>query len=171
MCAVVAEYGGRPVSSAGDDLLAEFSSVLAALRAAVALQSGLHERNRVLPPESRLHFRVGVHSGDVLEVDGALFGHSVNVTARLQGLAAPGGVAVSAAVHEQAKGRVPLRFRDGGFRRVKNLPDRLRVYHAVPAGAAVGRLPSRLVAIGGWLGPALVTAVVVAAASFAVLLP
>jgi adenylate cyclase len=129
MHSAVNSYGGRTVGGAGDSLLAEFPSVERAVRAAIAIQDGLRLANQRLSPQHQLEFRVGVNLGDVLDDGDDLHGHTVNVAARLQALAAPGGITLSAAVHEQVKGKLGVALRDGGWRRVKNIAEPLRVFH------------------------------------------
>lgn len=140
MQVVVATHGGRAVGGAGDSLLAEFGGVEWAMRAAIAMQERLRRANQELNPQHRLEFRVGVNLGDVLDDGDDLHGHSVNVAARLQTLAAPGGIALSAAVREQIRDQLGVRFRDGGWRRVKNIAEPLRVFH-VDGGETPGMAP------------------------------
>ena len=134
MQVVVATHGGRAVGRAGDSLLAEFASVEGAVRAAIAMQDRLRRANQRLSPQHRLHFRVGVNLGDVLDDCDDLHGHSINVAARLQTLAAPGGIALSAAVREQIRDKLGVPLRDGGWRRVKNISEPLRVFHVAGGG-------------------------------------
>lgn len=129
MRAVIDAHDGWAVGGAGDSLLAEFGSVERAMRAAVAMQEQLSCANWELSPERRLEFRVGVNLGDVLDDGGDLHGHSINVAARLQMLAAPGGIAVSGAIRDQIESRLDIALRDGGWRRVKNIAEPLRVFH------------------------------------------
>jgi adenylate cyclase len=129
MQVAVATHGGRTVGGAGDSLLAEFGSVEQAMRAALAMQDRLYRANQQLSPQHRLHFRLGLNLGDVLDDGDDLHGHSVNIAARLQTLAAPGGIALSAAVREQIGDRMGVSLRDGGWRRVKNIAEPLRVFH------------------------------------------
>lgn len=141
--ALAAAHEGRVAGGAGDSLLVEFPSMVQAVRAAATIQDRLWQRNRLVPPARRLEFRIGVHAGDVIADGAGIFGHSVNVAARLQALGTPGGVVVSGTVHEQVQGKVPLAFRDGGRRRVKNLPRPVRVYHLVdPARLDPARAPA-----------------------------
>jgi adenylate cyclase len=129
MQAAVNTHGGRTVGGAGDSLLAEFPSVERAVQAAITMQDRLRQANQRLSPQHQLEFRVGVNLGDVLDDGDDLHGHSVNVAARLQALATPGGIALSAAVHEQVKGKLGVALRDGGWRRAKNIAEPLRVFH------------------------------------------
>jgi adenylate cyclase len=107
----IAEHRGRLVKTTGDGLLVEFASVVDALRCAVEIQRAMAERNSDAPAERRIEFRIGIHQGDiVVEKDGDIFGDGVNVAARLEGLAQPGGICVSARVHEDAAGKLDLTF-------------------------------------------------------------
>jgi adenylate cyclase len=99
----IAEHRGRVVKTTGDGLLAEFASVVDAVRCAVAFQEGMAERNSGTPEDRRLDFRIGVNLGDVIIQDGDIFGDGVNVAARLEGLAEPGGIVVSGTVHEHVR--------------------------------------------------------------------
>src|SRR6266404_8110817 len=96
--AKIAEHRGRIVKTTGDGLLVEFASVVDALRCAVEMQAALAESNAAIPPDRRIDFRIGINVGDVVVEDGDIFGDGVNVAARLEGLAEPGGICVSARV-------------------------------------------------------------------------
>jgi adenylate cyclase len=124
----LAEHHGRVVKLMGDGLLAEFASVVEAVRAATEMQKAMAERNAILPEGKRIEFRIGVNLGDVV-IDGEdIHGDGVNVAARLEGLAEPGGVCVSAAVHDQVRDRMELRFEDLGKQQVKNIDRPVRVW-------------------------------------------
>lgn len=139
--ALFARFEGRVVGGAGDSLLAVFPSVVQAVRAAFVTQRALRRRSRRLPAEQALQFRIGVNVGDVLADGVDVYGHSVNLAARVQGLAEPGGVTVSQAVVEQIRHRPEFGFRYGGMHRVKNLPVAIHVYHVVRL-RRVGQQPS-----------------------------
>ena len=126
--AKIAEYRGRLVKTTGDGLLAEFASVVDAVRCAVDVQRGMAERNADVAPHSRVEFRIGVNVGDIVIEDGDIFGDGVNVAARLEGLADPGGICVSARVQEDCEGRVDVGFADQGEQQLKNIARPLRVY-------------------------------------------
>jgi class 3 adenylate cyclase len=102
----VLEDRGRIVKTTGDGLLVEFSSVVDALRCATQWQRGIDERNAAVPGDDRIEFRIGVHQGDIVVEDGDIFGDGVNVATRLEGLAEPGGICVSARVQEDVAGRL-----------------------------------------------------------------
>src|SRR5215469_7221116 len=104
----ISEHRGRVVKTTGDGLLVEFASVVDALRCATAIQNALAERNAGVAVEKRIEFRVGIHQGDIVVEDGDIFGDGVNVAARLEGLADPGGICVSARVQEDAAGRLDV---------------------------------------------------------------
>ncbi len=132
----IAEHHGRLVKTTGDGFLAEFSSVVDALRCATELQAGMAERNATIPTDKRIEFRIGINVGDVVVEDGDIFGDGVNVAARLEGLAEPGGICVSARVQEDAAGKLDISFEDLGEQQLKNIARRVRVYRARAAGTA-----------------------------------
>ncbi len=140
----IAEHKGRIVKTTGDGLLVEFASVVDALRCAAEMQTAMAEVNAPLPPERRIEFRIGINMGDIVVEDGDIFGDGVNVAARLEGLAEPGGICVSARVQEDAAGRLDLAFEDIGEQALKNIARPVRVYRVRDAGAAA-RSPSALV--------------------------
>src|SRR5215813_13572148 len=115
----VKEHRGRIVKTTGDGLLVEFGSVVDALRCAVEVQRGMTGRNTAVPPDNRIEFRIGINMGDIVVEDGDIFGDGVNVAARLEGLAEPGGICVSARVQEDAAGRLDLVFEDIGEQQLK----------------------------------------------------
>ncbi|WP_375453993.1 HlyD family efflux transporter periplasmic adaptor subunit [uncultured Methylobacterium sp.] len=152
--AEVARFGGRVFNTAGDAILAEFPSGVEALRAGLAIQAGLDALDRDDPADRRVRFRMGLTIGDVVEQDGDLLGDAVNVAARLEGLAEPGGLCLSRTVQEAVSGKVAVAFRDIGPQRLKNIPRPVHAYRVVmprdPA-AAVPRpaRPRRLMLAGG----------------------
>jgi adenylate cyclase len=121
-------HRGRIVKTTGDGMLVEFGSVVDALRCATAVQAGMAERNAALPAERRIEFRIGINVGDIVVEDGDIFGDGVNVAARLEALAEPGGICVSARVQEDAAGRLDLAFEDLGEQSLKNIARPVRVY-------------------------------------------
>ena len=128
----IAGHKGRIVKTTGDGLLVEFASVVDALRCAAEIQAALAESNAALPPDRRIEFRVGVNVGDVVE-DDDIFGDGVNVAARLEGLAEPGGICVSARVQEDTAGKLDLAFEDMGEQSLKNIARPVRAYRVGPA--------------------------------------
>jgi class 3 adenylate cyclase/TolB-like protein len=135
---LIVAHGGRIVGTAGDSLLADFSSVVGALNCAVEMQRAARAINDPLPPERRLELRVGVNLGDVI-VDGEdIFGDGVNIAARLEALAAPGTVCISQTVYDQVRNKLDLGYRPLGSHRVKNIAEPIRAY-AVGTPAAAPR--------------------------------
>jgi len=152
---VIEFHDGRILGTAGDSVLAEFASPVEALRCAVEIQAALHTRNDSLPESSRLQFRIGINLGDVMEKDDDLLGDGVNVAARLESIAEPGGICVSSSVYDQVAGKLDLGFVELGEQTLKNIPRPIRVYRVAPraAGAAKeepARAPRR--ALLRWLG-------------------
>ncbi len=125
---VIDVHGGRKVHEAGDAILAEFQSVTAAVNAAVKFQRLMAARNAELAEGERLEFRVGVNLGEVIHDRDDIYGDGVNLSARLQELAEPGGVCVSGTVYEQVQGKVEHAFEDLGHQKVKNIAQSIRVY-------------------------------------------
>ena len=124
----VAEHRGRVVKNTGDGFLAEFPSVIDAVRCAVEVQRGMADRNAGTPPEKRIEFRVGINLGDVIVEEHDIFGDGVNGAVRLEGLAEPGGVCISGTVRDHIGDRLPYAFEDLGEQQVKNIARPLRVY-------------------------------------------
>src|SRR5215813_14192195 len=125
---MIATHQGRLVKTTGDGLLVEFGSVVDGLRCATEIQAGMAERNTSVPQSDRIEFRMGLNVGDVVVEDGDIFGDGVNVAARLEGLAEPGGICVSARVQEDAAGKLELHFEDMGEQQLKNIARTVRVY-------------------------------------------
>jgi adenylate cyclase len=139
----ITEHRGRIVKATGDGLLIEFASVVDALRCAVEVQEAMHDKNAGVPPAERIEFRVGIHQGDVVVEDGDIFGDGVNIAARLEGIAEPGGICISARVQEDATGRLDLAFDDLGEQALKNIARPVRVYRVVhPVGGNMPNPPS-----------------------------
>jgi len=124
----IAAHNGRLVKTTGDGFLVEYSSVVDALRSAIEIQAGIAERNDRVPQDQRIEFRIGLNVGDVVVEDGDIFGDGVNVAARLEGLAEPGGICVSARVQEDVAGRLDLAFEDMGEQQLKNIARPVRTY-------------------------------------------
>jgi adenylate cyclase len=133
----IAEHRGRIVKTTGDGLLAEFSSVVDALRCATEVQAGMAEQNAAVPADLRIEWRIGINFGDIVVENGDIFGDGVNIAARLEGLAAPGGICVSARVQEDAAGKLNLAFEDLGEQQLRNIKRPVRVYSI--GGSAVSR--------------------------------
>jgi class 3 adenylate cyclase len=119
----IAEHKGRIVKLMGDGLLAEFASVVDAVACAAALQAGMAERNADVPEPRRIVLRIGINLGDVIIEGDDIYGDGVNIAARLEGLAEPGGICVSAKVHDEVANKLALGFEDLGARELKNVGD------------------------------------------------
>ncbi len=136
---LIEQHHGRFVNSAGDSVLAEFGSVVNAVHCAVEIQTTLKSENANIPPERRMEFRIGVNLGDVM-VDGEqIYGDGVNVAARLESLADPGGICIAGTVHEQVRDKLALSYKDGGEQEVKNIARPVRVFRVMLEGEAVTR--------------------------------
>ena len=138
----IAEHRGRIVKTTGDGLLVEFASVVDALRCATEVQAAMTERNGAVPTDNRIEFRVGIHQGDIVVEDGDIFGDGVNIAARLEGLAEPGGICVSARVQEDAAGKLDLAFEDIGEQQLKNIARPVRVFRVRGERGRRRRLPA-----------------------------
>ena len=154
----IAEHGGRIANTAGDSLLIEFSSVVEAPRCVIDIQHAMAERNRETPEDRRIAFRVGVNVGDVIEQDGDLLGDGVNIAARLEGLAEPGGICLSRAVRDQVRDKMDVAFEDLGEVEVKNIARPLRVFRVVLDDSAKSVKSSRA-AKPRWRNPAIAAAI------------
>jgi TolB-like protein/Tfp pilus assembly protein PilF len=132
----VKEHQGRVVKHTGDGALVEFASVADAVRCAAEIQRAMVDRDAEMPGERRIRFRMGVNLGDVIAEDGDIFGDGVNIAARLEALAEPGGVCISRTVRDQVRDKLPYRFADMGERSVKNIARPVRVYAWRPEAAA-----------------------------------
>jgi adenylate cyclase len=133
---LIAEHRGRIANTAGDSVLAEFPSVAESLYCALAVQQAISKHNEGFPSDRRMMFRIGIHLGDIMIKDGDLFGGAVNIAARLQALAEPGGICVSAAVREHVGPRLATIFNDAGAQRVKNIAEPVHVYRVAASGTA-----------------------------------
>jgi adenylate cyclase len=131
---LVAKHGGRLVKSTGDGVLLEFPSVVDAVECAVAVQAVMDQRNEGVPADRRMLFRIGINLGDILTEGDDILGDGVNVAARLEGIAQPGGICVSASAYDQVRGKVAVEFTDLGEQRLKNIDRPVRVYAAKSMG-------------------------------------
>jgi TolB-like protein len=134
----IAAHRGHIVKNTGDGLLAEFGSVVDAVRCAVDVQRGMAERNSGLAPNTRIEFRIGINIGDVIEDNGDIFGDGVNVAARLEAIAEPGGICVSDDAHRQVRDKLDIAFDDAGEQNLKNIERPVRVFN-VRDGVAEAR--------------------------------
>src|SRR5215831_202291 len=138
----IAEHHGCVVKTTGDGFLAEFPSVVDAVRCSVEVQRGMAARNRTTPQEERIEFRIGINLGDVIAEEHDIFGDGVNVAARLEALAEPGGNCVSRVVRDQVRDRLDYAFEDMGERQVKNIARPVRAYALRPECIAASPTPS-----------------------------
>jgi len=129
-------HRGRVVKTTGDGILIEFLSVVDAVRCALDVQRGMVRQNADVAAEKRIEFRVGINVGDVVVEGEDLLGDSVNVAARLEGIAEPGGICISETAYQQVRDKVDARFQDAGDQQLKNIPRPVRVYRVRPSGAA-----------------------------------
>src|SRR5246127_1173938 len=136
----VAEHRGRVVKNTGDGMLAEFSSVVDAVRCAAEVQRGMADRNAEIPENKRITFRVGINLGDVIAEPDDIYGDGVNVAARLEALSEPGGICVSRVVRDQIRDKLPYPFEDKGEQSVKNIARSVRVFALRPE--AIAELPA-----------------------------
>jgi len=132
----IAEHRGRLVKTTGDGFLVEFGSVVDGLRCAAEVQREMAGRDAEMPPERRIEYRIGINVGDIVVEDGDIFGDGVNVAARIEGLAEPGGIFVSARVQEDAAGKLNLAFADIGEQQLKNIARPVRVYRVCDPDSA-----------------------------------
>src|SRR5215468_9902902 len=137
----IAEHRSRIVKTTGDGLLAEFASVVDAVRCAVEVQREMIARNAATPAERRIEFRMGINLGDIIIEDGDIFGDGVNIAARLEALAEPGGICLSAAAYEQVRDRLDLAFDDLGEQQVKNIARPVRTYRVALGASSRAALP------------------------------
>jgi TolB-like protein/class 3 adenylate cyclase len=139
---IVREFGGRLVKTTGDGVLLEFPSVVAAVECAIAIQKQMVERNDGIPEGKRVLYRMGVNLGDVLIEGDDILGDGVNIAARLEGIAEPGGICISSSAYDQVRGRIEAAFADLGEQSLKNIARPVRAY-AVKTGSAGLALPPR----------------------------
>jgi TolB-like protein/class 3 adenylate cyclase len=132
--ALVAKHGGRLVKTTGDGVLLEFPSVVDAVECAVAVQAVMDQRNEGVPVDRRMLFRIGINLGDILIEGDDILGDGVNIAARLEGIAQPGGICVSASAYDHVRGKVEVEFADLGEQRLKNIDRPVRVYTAKSRG-------------------------------------
>ena len=130
----ITDYRGRIVKNTGDGALVEFASVIDALRCAGEIQCGMEEQNTDVPQDKRIEFRIGIHVGDIIIADDDIFGDGVNIAARLEGIAEPGGICISSSAHDQVRDKLELRFIDLGEQTLKNIARPIRAYAVVRDG-------------------------------------
>src|SRR5512139_3963309 len=142
MASSIQHHRGRVVGTAGDSVLAEFASVVDAVQCAVEIQQVLRAKNAMLSETRRMEFRIGINLGDVIEEGDTIYGDGVNIAARLEGMAEPGGIYISESAYYQIENKLPLRYDYLGEHEVKNIVKPVRVYKAqIEPEAASSRPP------------------------------
>src|SRR5262245_29178166 len=144
----IAEHRGRIVKRTGDGVLLEFASAVDATRCAMEMQRGMGDRNALVPPDKRIELRIGIHVGDIIFEDGDIFGDGVNIAARLESIAEPGGICISDDAYRQVRGKLDTAFEDLGERELKNIARSVRVHQLLTitkpaATVAALALPSK----------------------------
>ena len=138
---LVQQYRGRIIDTPGDNILADFTSVVDAVNCAVEIQRELAERNAALPDNRKMQFRIGVNLGDVIDEDGRIYGDGVNIAARVESLAEAGGICISGRAHDQVENKLGLEYEDLGKHEVKNISRPIQVYRVLSyPGAAAHRV-------------------------------
>ena len=164
------QFRGRVVDSPGDNILAEFSSVVDAVNCAVEIQRDLAERNAELPYNRKMEFRIGVNLGDIIEEDGRIYGDGVNIAARVESLAEAGGICISGRTHDQVENKLGLEYEDLGKHEVKNISRPIQVYRVLsyPGAAAHRVLQAKETLARKWRRLAMLAAVMVAVAGMGI---
>lgn len=157
---LIARQNGRLVGTAGDAVLVEFGSTVEAVRCAMSVQEDLAVRNAELTEDRRMRFRIGINVGDVMVEGDDLFGDGVNVAARLEGLAEPGGICISGSAFDQVKNKLSIGFEDIGPQQVKNIAEPVPVFRIAPGPVSVAAGAAPIVATR-WRNPAIAAVVVV----------
>jgi TolB-like protein/Flp pilus assembly protein TadD len=155
----ITEFSGRVVKTTGDGVLVEFPSVVDALRCAVTIQLAIAEREAATPEENRITYRIGINLGDIIVEDDDIYGDGVNVAARLEALAEPGGIFVSRTVVDHVKGKVASDFEDLGAQEVKNIPEPVHIFRVLMVPEEVGGAFVEVSSTKWWKRPAAVIAV------------
>ncbi len=140
----ITAHRGRIVKTTGDGMLVEFASAVDAVRNAVAIQRGMAEQNTAVPQDQRIEFRVGIHVGDIIFDDNDIFGDGVNIAARLEGIAEPGGIYISDDAYRQVRGKVEIACDDMGPQPLKNIAEPMRAWRV----RLTGQTPSAVQS--GW---------------------
>jgi adenylate cyclase len=161
---LIKQYRGRVVDSTGDNLLAEFGSVVDAVQCAVEVQQVLSSKNETLPENRRMYFRIGINSGDVIEEGELIYGDGINVAARVESLAEGGGISISGTAFDQLGKKLPLGYKYLGEQSVKNIRKPVRVYRVLTEAEAVGKvIGEEKPKLSPWRWPAAAIAIVILA--------
>ena len=169
MSSLIKQFRGRVVDTPGDNLLAEFASVVDAVQCAVEIQRVLKAKNAELAENRRMEFRIGVNLGDVIEEGDRIYGDGVNIAARIEGLAEAGGICISGTAYEHIENKLPLRYDDLGEHTVKNIPKPIRVYRAQMEFEAVPAVSEgKKLGLKRWYGAALIIAAIIVVGAAAI---
>jgi adenylate cyclase len=136
---IIAVHRGRIVKTTGDGILVEFASAVDAARSAVEVQRSMAEQNAAVPQDQRIEFRIGIHVGDIIFDDNDIFGDGVNIAARLEGIAEPGGVCLSDDAQRQIRGKVDIAFEDIGSQTLKNIAEPMRAWQVQLGGQSAAK--------------------------------
>ena len=142
----IASHRGRIVKTTGDGMLVEFASAVDAVRCTVEVQSSMAARNANVPQDIRIEFRIGIHVGDIIIDDNDIFGDGVNIAARLEGVAEPGGVCISDDAQRQVRGKVDFDFKDLGLQTLKNIAEPMRAWRMQLGGQSAVKAKSNTAA-------------------------
>jgi adenylate cyclase len=171
---LIAAHKGHIVKTIGDGLLLSFPSIVEAVSCAVAMQSGMARRNKNIAADARIEFRIGVNLGDVIVENGDVFGDGVNIAARLEQMAPPGGVCLSEDAYRQVRGKLEIPIADAGEQKLKNISNPIKVYCIEPSVAAAVEPEQPLAQPGrrpwAWAGAAITAAIALAAITWFILL-
>jgi TolB-like protein/class 3 adenylate cyclase len=137
---IIQQHNGRVVDSPGDNILAEFASVVDAVNGAIKIQEEIKKSNTGIPEDRRMEFRIGINLGDVIEEDERIYGDGVNIAARVEGLSSAGGISISGTVYEHIKDKLSLGYHYLGEQNVKNISEPIRVYQILTAPEAAGKV-------------------------------
>jgi len=171
MKGLIQQHRGRVVDTPGDNVLAEFASVVDAVQCAVEIQQVLRAKNAVLPENRRMEFRIGINLGDVIEEGEHIYGDGVNIAARVEGLAEAGGICISESAYQQIENKVPLRYEYLGEHEVKNIAKPVRVYRArIETEGVPPKLGEEKKPVGKWLSRAALGIIAVVVIAGAVIL-
>jgi TolB-like protein/class 3 adenylate cyclase/Flp pilus assembly protein TadD len=165
MASLIDKYRGRVVDSPGDNILAEFGSVVDAVECAVEIQKELKKKNEGFPDNRRMDFRIGIHLGDVLEEEERIYGDGVNIAARIEGIAESGGICISRTTYDSVKDKLPFGYEYLGEHKVKHIPEPVRVYRVLIGPEAAGKVIGEKRKTMKWAAVAVVVILIVIAGS------
>jgi TolB-like protein/class 3 adenylate cyclase len=167
IASLIQNYSGRVVDSPGDNVLAEFGSVVDAIECAVEIQKELREKNEGLPDNRKMEFRIGVNLGDVIEEEDQIYGDGVNIASRIEGLTEPGGICISRTTYDSVKDKLPFGYEYLGEHSVKNMPDPVRVYRVLMEPEAAGKIIGEKRKTRKWIALAAAIVLIVVAGGMA----